>query len=480
MSVDDVRPALPAGAGVGRLADRCAILHSSLTPLVLWAATVALLLIPALWNGVALVFADTGGYLLRPLEGTLELGRSALYGAFIAAGIALDFWPAVLAQAALTAWVILLALRTHGNGAGTALLIVLVLALATSLPWFVGQLMPDIFVPLAVLALYLLAFRRKQIRTVEIVGLTALVAFAIASHMAILATTLVMLLALASLRTMAPRLVGARMGIAAPAVAVGSGIVLALISNLAITGVLGFTPGGSSFLFGRLLKDGIVARYLAEKCPHPALRLCPYRHELPETGDDWLWQDRSPLQKLGGWEEFEPEAKRVIVDTLWRYPGAHVSTALRSTLEQLVTLDTGEGLHPYDNWHVEFVLTRYAPHALARYRASAQYRDQFDFTMINRAHVPIALLAVAALPVLLIILRRRGRPVAALVLVVLIALIANAAICGIFSGPSFRYQSRLVPLAVLAVIIAALDLRRRMPGSNAYVPQFCIDDTISN
>ena len=31
-----------------------------------------LLLIPALWNGAALVFPDTGGYLLRPFEGTLR------------------------------------------------------------------------------------------------------------------------------------------------------------------------------------------------------------------------------------------------------------------------------------------------------------------------------------------------------------------------------------------------------------------------
>jgi hypothetical protein len=278
--------------------------------------------------------------------------------------------------------------------------------------------------------------------------------------MAILATALVLLLALASLRTMTPRLLPARPDIAAPAGAVASGIALALISNLAIAGVVGFTPGGSSFLFGRLIKDGIVARYLAEKCPDPALRLCPYRHQLPETGDDWLWQDRSPLHQLGGWEEFEPEAKRVILSTLWLYAGTHISTALQATMEQLVTLDTGEGLHPHDNWHVEWVLTQHAPNALARYRASAQYGDRFDFITINRVHVPIALVAMAALPVLFIVLRRRGRAAAALVLTVLIALVANAAICGMFSGATFRYQSRLVPLAVLAVIIAAVDLRR--------------------
>ena len=67
-----------------------------------WPGMLLVLLAPALWNGFPLIFSDTGGYLARPFERTLELGRSAFYGTFIAAGIPLDFWPNVLLQAALT------------------------------------------------------------------------------------------------------------------------------------------------------------------------------------------------------------------------------------------------------------------------------------------------------------------------------------------------------------------------------------------
>ena len=81
-------------------------------------AMIALLLWPALWNGFPLIFPDTGGYLLRPLEGTLALGRSAVYGTFLAAGLPLDFWPNVLIQAAGTVFVIRVLLRTHGLGFG--------------------------------------------------------------------------------------------------------------------------------------------------------------------------------------------------------------------------------------------------------------------------------------------------------------------------------------------------------------------------
>src|SRR5690349_975324 len=76
--------------------------------------SVAALLLPAFVNGFPFVFADTGGYLARSFERTLALGRSALYGAFLAAGIPFDFWPNVVVQAGLTVWVLRIVLRAHG------------------------------------------------------------------------------------------------------------------------------------------------------------------------------------------------------------------------------------------------------------------------------------------------------------------------------------------------------------------------------
>ena len=52
----------------------------------------------------------------------------------------------------------------HGLGGRPwlALGIVAMLTVGTSLPWFAGQLMPDILFPAAVLALHLLAFRGEH------------------------------------------------------------------------------------------------------------------------------------------------------------------------------------------------------------------------------------------------------------------------------------------------------------------------------
>src|SRR5436305_2858533 len=79
-------------------------------------AGMLILLIPALWNGFPLLEYDTGGYLARWFEGTLEVSRSTVYGLFLALLARPDFWPAVIVQSALTVWVIALILRVQGLG----------------------------------------------------------------------------------------------------------------------------------------------------------------------------------------------------------------------------------------------------------------------------------------------------------------------------------------------------------------------------
>ncbi|HEY6254232.1 MAG TPA: hypothetical protein VIY51_00390 [Xanthobacteraceae bacterium] len=431
-----------------------------------WPAAVVLMMVallgPALWNGFPLIFADTGGYVLRPFEGTLDIGRSALYGAFLAAAIPLEFWPNLLLQAALAVWIIVLTLRTHLHTLqpAVAVMVVLGLTLATSLPWTVSELMPDIFLLMAALALHLLAFPAPRLRVIEIAGLYAIIAFAIASHMTTLAVALALLVAYALIGLSASRLLLPRPRLAGAATAIGAGIALALTSNAIIAGQFAFTPGGPNFLFGRLVQDGIVGRYLERVCPDPTLRICPYRNALPASTDDWMWWSDSPLFKLGGWREFTPEAERIIIGTLVSDPLTHITTAVRDSLQQLVTLDTGDGINPDNTQHAVWALSQVAPHAMPRFEAAAQQKNLFDFTVINRIDVPLALLATAALPFILVGLRRRRPAAAALALSAFLALLSNAAICGIFSGPNTRYQSRLVPIAALAVLVAALQRGR--------------------
>jgi hypothetical protein len=425
------------------------------------AAMLLALMAPALWNGFPLIFPDTGGYLDRPILGTLGMGRSALYGLFLYTGVPFSFWPNAVLQSALMVWLIVLTMRGHGLGGRPwlALGIVAILTVCTSLPWFAGQLIPDILFPAAVLAIYLLSFRNERLARWERFILAAVIVFAIPSHMAAAGMCVAVIAALWLPARFKPlELPKPRLWIAAGSVA--AGIALCPISNLAVTGNFAFTPGGSSFLFGRLIEDGIVARYLGEHCPDASLRLCDYKATLPEDADGWLWDGDSPFRKLGDWKGFRAEERAITRATLERYPLMHASTAIVAAVTQFFTFRTEVEVE--DNAPTVNMFAGHFPQLFAQFMRARQQAERFDVAPLNYLHVPVAALAVAGL-VLALLFRRRLKiapEAAALCLVILLALAANAAICGVFSHPVDRYQSRVVLLAPLAMALWIAQRRR--------------------
>lgn len=434
---------------------------SALAWLVASAGMMALMLAPAIWNGFPIIFPDTGGYFTAPMVQHMANGRSALYGLFLILGIPLAFWPSVIVQAALMAWLLVVTLRVNGLGDRPylALGLVALLCIGTSLPWFAGQLMPDILFPAAALSLYLLAYADGALARWERWLLGAVIAFAMASHMAAagMAVALIAAMALTHIRRLAlPR---ARLTLAAASVA--GGIVLCPASNALLTGSFAFTPGGSSFLFGRLVEDGIVTRYLEDHCPDPTIRLCDYKDEIQEDADSWLWWGASPLYKMGGWAAYEPEATRIIRDTITEYPLLHATTAYHAAVGQFFSFQTEVGID--DNGPTRWAFEEFIPKLYPALLAARQQAEPFDVEPLNVLHVPIAYLSLAAMLFAMIFRRRLGLSDRsyALCLILLAALAANAVICGVFSHPVDRYQSRLVLLAPFVVAIIAA---RRIAG----------------
>jgi hypothetical protein len=419
------------------------------------------LMVPALWNGFPLIFPDTGGYLDRPILGTLEMGRSALYGLFLYTGVPFSFWPNTILQSALMVWLIVLIMRAHGLGGRPwlALGIVAMLTVCTSLPWFSGQLIPDILFPAAVLALYLLSFCNEWLVRWERFLLAAVIVFTIPSHMAAAGMCVAVIAALWLLAPFKPlALPKPRLWFAAGSIA--TGVALCPISNLAITGNFAFTPGGSSFLFGRLIEDGIIARYLSERCPDASLRLCDFKATLPDDADDWLWDGNSPFRKLGAWNGFRSEERAITRATLERYPLMHAATAVVAAVRQFFTFQTEVGVE--DNAPTVNMFGDHFPQLFAQFTRARQQAEPFDVAPLNYLHVPVAGLSVAGLGLALLFRRRLkiAPEAAAFCLVILLALATNAAICGVLSHPVDRYQSRLVPLAPLAMALLIAQRRR--------------------
>ena len=442
-----------------------------------WLAALAVgclaLLAPALWNGFALVFFDTGGYVGSVLEWRLVPGRSLFYGLFLwlTSFGWLTFWGPILVQSLLVLWILHLMLRCHRLPSGPLPLAVLctTLALVTGVSWYAGQLMPDILVSLTVLALWLLGCRWLQLARGERAGLAVLALFGMLAHMSCLA--LAMGLALV---TVILRLVAANRGWAMevrvlPAVAVVlAGLLLMPTLHRVLVGQGGMTPGGPVWVFGRLVQDGLARRWLDEHCPAANVRLCALRERLPATADEFLWAETSPFRDLGGWEGgAEPELRRLSRQVVTAYPAAFAWHSLRFTGEQLVRVATGEDLdehHAATRGVFSGLLAGTAP----AYNAARQQQGGLGaqvFVPLNRVHVSVALLATLALALIAIAgLRAHRSAEGLLALFVLAALLGNSFICGALSNPHDRYQSRLVWIAVLVVLMAAAHRIRSLRG----------------
>ena len=397
------------------------------------------------------------------------MGRSALYGAFLYLGISSSFWLNIVLQAAMMTWLIVLALRTHGLGGRPwlAIGIVTLLSLTTSMPWFTAQLMPDILFPAAVLALHMLIFRDAMLGRAERYALVAVIAFAMPSHMAAAGMCVGVVLAVALMtRLRFIALPPSRLTFAAGAVA--AGLALCPVSNYAITGNFAMTPGGSSFLFGRLVEDGIVIRYLNDKCPDPAIRLCAFRSNFPKDADTWLWDANSPFRTLNDFEGSDEE-KLIPRDTLALYPLMHVKSALAATAGQLIKFKTE--VNGTDNAPTISMFKVHTPGLFPEFMRARQQASGFNVAPLNVIHVPVAAFAMLCVVAALLVRRRLGLPpaFAGLAATMLLAFSANAVICGVFSHPVDRYQSRLVWLAVFVAAMMATWLvinRRHNRGHN--------------
>jgi hypothetical protein len=94
-------------------------------------------------------------------------------------------------------------------------------------------------------------------------------------------------------------------------------------------------------------------------------------------------------------------------------------------------------------------------------RAARQQNWRLDFDTINWLHVPVALASMLALVALLAhaLANRRLDDLTLLAATITLALLGNAFICGVISGPHDRYGARMVWVATFTVLMA---LARRL------------------
>jgi len=414
---------------------------------------------PALLNGYPILFSDTGAFLAQTAIPAMIWDKPYVYGPFLAlfaAGVTL--WGPVLAVLLGLSHLLWLAQRAV-RGVATArwhLGLCAGLALLTSAPWFAAFLMPDIFAPALVLALYLLAF--APLSRLETVWLTVLATLCTAAHLSHLPLA-------AALAGMA-LLLGRRM---APALRAGMPLALALGflvgSNWVGHGRASVSPYGSVFALARLVADGPAARVIEAACPGAGWHMCRWAGRLPTDADAFLWEAEGPVWSAredgaqpGGPISLAPEASEIVGHALRAYPAEVAWSALRNAWAQLFMARVGDVLGREDVGAAmpERVRSVFGVAEAGRLEAGLQWRDGLRRAAAGLAWPQPWITALAGAVALLAWWRahRAGdQPRLRLVLFVLVGLAVNAAATGALSGPHHRYQARIVWLLPLAAVL---------------------------
>ena len=423
----------------------------------------------ALWNGFPLIFYDTGAYLLEGLGHIFLVERAPVYAELLfLAGGNFSLWPIVVLQALMTSYLILEVARAEVPGLTLRGLIVIgaALSLLTGIAWYVGQVEPDIFTPVVILGAWLLMFRSARLgkaRLRWVIGLTGLAVACHPSHLGLIGG---LLLCAALLKLLA------RWGLPKPDLKRGviglvTGIALIVVGNFALTGNLFISKSGSVFVFARLMQDGIVKRLLQDTCPPQGdinWRLCEYKNRLATSANGWLWGAGSSFHALGGFtsKTQQQEDSRIIVESLKRYPMMHLRAAVYDSLLQFLQFKTGDGIEPQLSI-VTPNFRRMIPEQLPAYLKARQQHGLIRFKVLNLIHVPVGAMSVLGL---LLLLQhaglRRAWDQASLPALVLLGLVGNAIICGTFSNPHDRYQSRVIWLPALVLLLAVARDRRAL------------------
>ena len=159
---------------------------------------------------------------------------------------------------------------------------------------------------------------------------------------------------------------------------------------------------------------------------------------------------------LGRFQGLGEEMGHIVTQSLKDYPAWQAEAALKATADQLLHVATGEGTI---GWlpHTYGIIEQYIPSQSKSMRAAHQQHWDIDFAAVNLIHVPVALgsmLAVFAM-FALALWRRKLDDLSLLAVAASFALLGNALICGVISGPHDRYGARLVWIATFTVLLAA-------------------------
>jgi hypothetical protein len=415
------------------------------------AITTIALVLCAIWNGFPLLYADTSTYLHSGWALETPFDRPIMYGLFIRLA-SLNFhsiWMVIILQAFLfvieTYWLYknLLDKEPGGYFYGSICL----LGILTPLSWTVSQLMPDIFMAILVLALLNMLWEKS--RSMKYLHYLIFLV-AVASHLSHISFALGLLVLLF--------FVGL---ISSPLKALGFKNRVLLHAFLLV--VLALSTMGKAlssskhvFLAGAMAERGVLQEFLKDKCPNASFELCAYIEDIPDVGWQFVWEEDSPLYKIGGWKESKEELTSIIEQSLVepKYLGLQISSTFRSFLRQMYTFDIGDGNGRFDDQSLLAKrLLAYFPDVTVAFHQSKQnttgIENLGDYIVLHNWVIGLSTVIL----VYFIIFSRSFKPrLRLLLLIFLTALCYNAFLSAAFANVIDRLGSKMIFFIPFALV----------------------------
>jgi hypothetical protein len=372
-------------------------------------------------------------------------------------------WIAATIQATLVTVFLLLILRRMAPSLSPAgaFALIFVVALFTSLPWHVAQLMPDTFTGPLILLTWLAATRDPAATGSPLLWLAAaILALLHYTHLGLLIVSATVTIAVGAAFGVCARQIGKRalVGVTVIALVIGAQVA----ANGIFLSRWSVSPLGSWFLFARLNEDGLIPRWLDRHCGYDAPReLCEVRASLPRDSQKLLWVKSSPLaEHIQGsigtpqfwhWVDMMGQA---VKGSIREEPLAFAASVTKGGLRQFVHFQALDDLCPATCTIPS--LTAVRPDVTPALLGSRQLKGEVPKGIIRAVTTPPETLALLLLiPFLIAAWRRKDQESVTLVATIAACLVANAAMGGGLSAVNDRYQSRvvwLVPFAELLLI----------------------------
>jgi hypothetical protein len=442
-------------------------------------AAASLLMLPALINGYPLIFPDTALYIHQGIyltaSGPWAMGYALFLRPFAQMG---TLWPAIAVQALAATWAIQRLRISFGANAREPdiIFLIVLLAMASTLPWTVSWVLPDIFMGLLILSIAALVsshLAEDNGRDWLFIGLAVICSVMHASSILLLISlsTLILILANVSWIWMASR----RRNLHRLSASIGIVLVLGIAANLVINGVIHrrisvLTPYGSGLALAALNQSGLVTPYLDANCAKHRYRLCQFKDSLLNDPAAFLFWPNSPFNVLGGFKGMDDEARQIVLDIVVQQPTQITTHIFRTLKSQIARLDVREEMGwAMENPGVLAVLEMDGILGLDQYRNALQHSGHFPSSLMFSIH---RFTVFASIGLLLVFLSLGAKLLkwnqVGGTSIILIGILLNDLFSAAISTPQARYQTRviwLLPTVVILLLLSAAQELRSLSRS---------------